>query len=230
LQVSLLTDFINHLYRVCVPVGWKFVPDPWYPWMTLEIRDAIRRRDQMRTGTVTFRSAKQRQVAEIMRSASARFVERDFDPGLSQRVLLSNFRRLGFCNSSDFSSLGVGVEDFADYFANVPVPAVQIPTAGGFSFCYIDLAECFSAFKSITSNADAVGANGVSVKFFKLLLPFICCHVLHVFNHAITSSVFPSMWKVAIIRPVAKVDTPSGPSDFHPISIVSDVGIIPRLL
>jgi hypothetical protein len=86
--------------------------------------------------------------------------------------------------------------------------------------------------------------------------------VLHVFNHAITSSVFPSMWKVAIIRPVAKVGTPSGPSDFRPInivsvlylkrlnafsmirccsmaivaiccwifSLVSDVGIVPRLL
>jgi hypothetical protein len=23
LQVSLLTDFVNHLYRVCVPVRWK---------------------------------------------------------------------------------------------------------------------------------------------------------------------------------------------------------------
>jgi hypothetical protein len=57
--------------------------------------------------------------------------------------------------------------------------------------CHIDLAECYSAFKSITSNA--VGTDGVSVKFFKLLLSLICCHVLHVFNHAIISSVFPSM-------------------------------------
>jgi hypothetical protein len=32
-----------------------------------------------------------------------------------------------------------------------------------------------------------------------------------------TSSVFPSMWKVAIIRPVVKV----GPSDSRPISTVS---------
>jgi hypothetical protein len=53
----------------------------------------------------------------MMRSDCARFVERDFDPGFPQ--LLSNFRRLGFCNSSDFSSLGVGVEDFVDFFANV---------------------------------------------------------------------------------------------------------------
>jgi hypothetical protein len=28
---------------------------------------------------------------------------------------------------------------------------------------------------------------------------------------------FPSMWKMAIIRPVAKVGTPSGPSGFRPI-------------
>jgi hypothetical protein len=127
-QVTLLTDFVNHLYRVCVPVRWKFVPDPRYPWITLEIR-------------VAFRSA------GMMRSTSARFVERDFDPDLPQRVLWSNFRRLGFCNSSDFSSLGVGVEDFADYFANIPVPSVQIPTTlehiFGFLFRHIDLAECF---------------------------------------------------------------------------------------
>jgi hypothetical protein len=45
--------------------------------------------------------------------------------------------------------------------------------------------------------------------------------VLHVFNHVITTSVFPSMEKVAIIRPVAKVGTPSGSPDFRPISIVS---------
>jgi hypothetical protein len=76
-------------------------------------------------------------------------------------VLWSNFRRLGFCDSSDFSSLGVGVGDFADYFANVTVPYVQIPTAlehiGGFSFRHIDLTECFSAFKSNTSNTVGAG-------------------------------------------------------------------------
>jgi hypothetical protein len=117
--------------------------------MTLEIQDAIRRRDRMLTGTAAFRSVK-RQVADMMRSASARFVERDFDPGLPQRVLWPNFRRLGFCNSTDFSSSGVGVENFAGYFTNVPVPSVPIPAAswhlGGFSFRHIGLIEYFSAF------------------------------------------------------------------------------------
>jgi hypothetical protein len=46
LQVSLLTDFVNFLYGVCVPVRWKFVCDSRYPWMAHKI--------QMRTGTVSF--------------------------------------------------------------------------------------------------------------------------------------------------------------------------------
>jgi hypothetical protein len=155
----------------------------------------------MCTGTVAFRSAK-RQVAGMMRSASARFVETNFDPGLPQRVLWFNFRRLGFCNLSDFSSLGVGVEDFVDYFVNVLVSSVQIPTAlehiGGFLFRHIDLAECFSTFESIISNA--VGAASISVKFFKLLLPLFCCHVLHVLC---------GRWLLF----------PSGPSDFRPLEL-----------
>jgi hypothetical protein len=66
-----------------------------------------------------------------------------------------------------------------------------------------------------------VGADDISGNFLKLLLPFICCYVMHVFNQAITSPVLPSMWKVAIVRLVAKVGTPSGPSDFRSISLVS---------
>jgi hypothetical protein len=156
----------------------------------------------------------------MMRSASARFVEKDFDPGLPQWVLWSNICRLGFCNSSDFSSLGVGFEDFADYFANVPVPSVQIPaTSGHLGFVILVSSNVFRRVR--VSLLMPLERTVFLVKFFKLPLPLICCHVLHVFNHAITSSVFPSMWKVAIIQPVAKVGTPSGPSDFRTISFIS---------
>jgi hypothetical protein len=67
---------------------------------------------------------------------------------------------------------------------------------------------------------NAIGGDGISVKFFKLsstcLLSCVAC--FQSCNHLFF---FPSIWKVAIIRLVAKVGTPSGPSDFCPISIVS---------
>jgi hypothetical protein len=149
--------------------------------MTLEIRDAIRRHDRMRTGTVAFHNAK-RQVANMMRYASARFVERDFDPGLPQRVLWSNLHRLrlGFCNSSDFYFLGVGVEEFAELLREC---------------------SCFFCPDIPTALEDLVDFRFVILISSSPLLFFL--------------------WKVTIIRPVANVGTPSGPSDFHSISVVS---------
>jgi hypothetical protein len=61
-------------------------------------------------------------------------------------LIFPPFRRLSFCDSSDFSLLEVGVEDFADNFANVPVLSVKTPDAsehlGGFSFRHIGLVDC----------------------------------------------------------------------------------------
>jgi hypothetical protein len=69
----------------------------------------------------------------------------------------------------------------------------------------------------ITSNA--IGSDGISLKFLKLLLLFYR-HVLNVFNHAITCSVFPTMWKSVIVRLVTKIASPSCPSNFRTITIV----------
>jgi hypothetical protein len=58
-----------------------------------------------------------------------------------------------------------------------------------------------------------MGITSLSLKCLKLLLPFIIDHVLHVFNHAITC--YSVMWKSVIVRPVAKVASPSCPSDYY---------------
>jgi hypothetical protein len=60
------------------------------------------------------------------------------------------------------------------------------------------LRECFCSFCSDANCPRAPWwflfssycANIIPVKFLKLILPLICCHALHAFNHAIISSVF----------------------------------------
>jgi hypothetical protein len=221
-QVSVLTDLVKGLYESCVPIRRRFVPDPSTPWMTLRIRNAIRDRNRLRVGSDEFRFAK-RHVEGMIRDAIGRDVNRKFDPSLPQRVIWSNFRHLGLADSSDFSSLGVNADDFANFFSNINAPSVSVPflpddDSGIFSFRTIDIVECTRAFELEKSNA--VGCDGISIKFVMLILPFISGHILHVFNHAITTSTFPALWKEAIVRPVAKVQTPTGPSDFRPISIL----------
>jgi hypothetical protein len=57
-----------------------------------------------------------RRVAALIKTAATRLAERSFDPALHTKVLWSNFRSMGFCDSSDFSSLGISADDFADFF------------------------------------------------------------------------------------------------------------------
>jgi hypothetical protein len=74
------------------------------------------------------------------------------------------------------------------------------------------------AFKQEMSNA--VGSDEISIKFIMLILPYISGHIQHIFNHAITTSTFPALWKHAIVRPIDKKQSPSEPADFRPISIL----------
>lgn len=224
-RVNILTSYINHLYDVCVPVTRKFIPDARTPWMTLEICDAIRQRDSLsRRQPAHFEAASQK-VKHLIRKEASRVEQKNFDPSLPPKVLWNNFRRLGLAESADSSLLGIPVEDFADFFSNIAAPSVVVPPipdqqdVDGFSFRHIDTAECLEAFAGIKSNA--VGLDGISIKFLRVLLPFISEHIRHIFNHAITCSVFPSSWKQVIVRPIAKVSSPSNLSDFRPISITS---------
>jgi hypothetical protein len=173
--------------------------------MTVGLRDSIRERDAMNSTAPGFHAVKRR-VAVLIKSAAARLAERKFDPTLPPKVLWSNFRGLSFCDSSDFSFLLI-------FFV------IALDDAG-FSFRHVDGDECLAAFMSITSNA--IGSDGISLKY-KFLLPFIIDHVLHVFNYAITCSVFPTMWKSVIVRPVAKVASPSCPSDYYCVCFVQGV-------
>jgi Reverse transcriptase (RNA-dependent DNA polymerase) len=225
-RVNILTDYINYLYDSCVPPKRILIPDARTPWMNFEICEAIRQRDSIsrRHQSAQFRAAAQK-VRQLIRREAGRVEQKNFDPSLPPKVLWRNFRRLGLAESPDSNSLGLSVESFADFFSNITVPPVVVPPitdqldVDGFSFRHIDTAECLEAFAGIKSNA--VGLDGISIKFLRILLPFISEHIRHVFNHAITCSVFPSSWKEVIVRPIAKVSSPANLSDFRPISITS---------
>jgi hypothetical protein len=110
-QVCLLTGFIGQLYDVCVSLRRRFDPDSRTPWMTVGRRDSIRGQDAMNSMAPGFRAVKCR-VAALIKTAATRLAERRFDLALPPIVLWSNFRRMGFCDSSYFSSLGICPDGF----------------------------------------------------------------------------------------------------------------------
>lgn len=68
--------------------------------------------------------------------------------------------------------------------------------------------------------SDAVGSDGIPRKFIFLLLPVIQPFLLHLFNSIITTCVFPSAWKHAIIIPVPKNNSPQSIQHFRPIGLL----------
>jgi len=87
-----------------------------------------------------------------------------------------------------------------------------------FRFNYLTELDVVNGINGIKSNA--IGQDGISLKFVKILLPYIVSSLTHIFNHCINSSVFPDKWKIAIVMPIAKNNTASSPHDFRPISIL----------
>jgi hypothetical protein len=78
----------------------------------------------------------------------------------------------------------------------------------GFAFRCVEKDEVFAASMSIGSGA--VGANGFSLKFIKIVLPHILSVLTHLFNFSITTFTFP----------LPKCGSPTGLSDFRPKSIL----------
>lgn len=72
---------------------------------------------------------------------------------------------------------------------------------------------------SIKTNAR--GVDGLSIFDIKLCIPHCIPHILHIINQVIIQKKFPSLWKQALVKPVAKNNNPTDLSDFRPISLLS---------
>ena|SRR6218665_1703058 len=66
----------------------------------------------------------------------------------------------------------------------------------------------------------AEGLDNILAWFLRLLVPVCSKRISRLFNSYLNSSTIPEQWRVARIRPVAKIKPPKGPADFRPISVV----------
>lgn len=89
----------------------------------------------------------------------------------------------------------------------------------GFSFNCVDSISLYTVLLKIKSTA--VGHDMLSLKFLKIIFPFISSHLLHLVNTIITTSTFPHSWKIARVVPIRKEGQSSCFDNLRPISILS---------
>ena len=89
------------------------------------------------------------------------------------------------------------------------------------SFLRFHVVEEIEVLKIISSlRSEAVGEDGVGLRAICLCVPFLLPYITHTINSCISLSIFPSLWKRAIITPLPKVQTPESFADLRPISLL----------
>ena len=88
-----------------------------------------------------------------------------------------------------------------------------------FSFSKITYSDVRKAILSLRNDC-STGQDKIPSKFLKLCINEITSPICHIINTAIEEKTFPNQWKISKITPIPKVDEPSEPSDYRPISIL----------
>ena len=71
------------------------------------------------------------------------------------------------------------------------------------------------------------GSDGLPGWFFKFISPAICEPLSTIYNNCIKQAFFPAQWKHSIIHPIKKINNPTQPNQYRPISITP---ILSRIL
>ena len=82
---------------------------------------------------------------------------------------------------------------------------------------YIEIEEIISSFR----NGKSTGPYSIPAKLFKMLSPYISQPLAIIFSASITLGVFPDNLKYAKVVPIHKKGSPSNPSNYRPISLLS---------
>ena len=87
-----------------------------------------------------------------------------------------------------------------------------------FRFQLVSEPEVIKIIKSLKTNA--MGVDSISAMFIKMGVRILVPVITYIINNIIVSCTFPCRWKLALIKPLPKVNNPLSPSDFRPISLL----------
>ena len=233
-KMEVLNGFLLRLLDAFAPMREVTIKEPSAPWVNASVRQSFRIRDSAHRQWKSSGNPSdwneycrlRNHNVRIIRSAKKTYSERQLDTRLSSNVLWKNVRKLGLMDSNH--SIGSGQftsADFNKHFTNIQTNNFLADEniddwhhQYSFSFNNISDEDIVKSVQRISS--DAVGVDGIPIRFIKLLLPILKKYLCHVFNYMIMTSKFPTCWKTGHVIPVAKVNIPNSVKDFRPISLL----------
>lgn len=230
-QLEHINSWINYLHGKYVPLKSRTIRRNC-PWFSNRIASVISERQFLYNAYKKNRTDANKKrykdcrnkVTSIIREAKANYIKSKLKPELSTSQLWKNVNEI--CVGKVKPNCRINPNTLNAHFTKSQTTNTRRADSellsgsleDGFSFRCVDEMEILTAFKFIKSKA--VGLDLISPKFIDMVLPFILPFLKHLFNSCLTTSTFPSLWKVAKIVPIAKNSSPNSEVDYRPISIL----------
>jgi Reverse transcriptase (RNA-dependent DNA polymerase) len=238
-QIQYFNSAIVSVFQDNVPLKRCPLKNPDNPWMNFEISRMIAERDiayniwdKNRTEENRDRFLQLRKkTTKAIRASKRRLSGGQLNPKLPPKSLWRNLKNMGLKDDPAYEST-FSAEELNSYYSSLSSRSPQLSTHSPathssdhtdelFSFRNVDDFEVKNAIYSVKSTA--IGLDGISLKFIKLILPYILPYITFIFNTILTKSLFPKTWKISKVIPIAKVKDPRTPTDYRPICILSSL-------
>lgn len=211
------------------------------PWLNDNIRSLMRARDKAhrtwrRKKTSTSRAAfkiLRNQVKWTTDQAKTKFYTSAFSNLSSHKETWAKLRGLGLIRNKTTPTLVSSPEDLNLHFSSVcnsttaiEPPVFQESTYSDDKFYFTDPTpqDLLQALSS--STATSKGIDDIPIDHIKKATPILGHVILHLFSFSFMYEVFPSLWKHAIIRPIAKIKNPLSSADYRPIALLCSLSKI----
>lgn len=241
-KVDFFSGLIRSVFERHAPLKASRVTKKHAPWLTFPVKMMMKERDsalakfkisktpddwdcykKIRNFTLSsIRREKKAYYDGIFRARDSRLLWnslRRISPQKSNVRLPTNLERPELANDY-FSSVFVDkpVDDnLLNFYATEKFPNLTSPETS-FKFRFITVDEVGKIISSIKSNA--VGLDGITINMLKYCGSSLDKYITHIVNCCIEKNYFPQSWKVAVIRPLSKINDPKQFSDLRPISIL----------
>ena len=163
-------------------------------------------------------------VNSMINNAKATHDRQKLNLNLPSKQLWNNIKKLGISPKESGTLLGEHSENaINDYFSSNFTSCdsgIIRHTTNDNGFCFRPTLdhEIVNAIFNIKSNA--VGFDGIPIKFLRIILPLALPVLEHLFNAVLAANKFPAEWKRTKIVPITKKPNVNAITNLRPISLL----------
>lgn len=239
-MVSLFNDIILNLFDLHAPEKKIFIREQSYPWITYTLKLMMQLRDDAHARYRASKNEIHKQYYKDLKKAVINALESDrrayFDQYINANlknpaVLWKNLKKTVLSKDKSvvlpyhLSDPECINNSFLDVPGSNEISISQLTYYEHNRFCNNSLKletitqdKVLKALRLLKSSAK--GFDNVNLDMIMLTLPHSLEAITCIINRSITTSTFPELWKIAVVKPIPKTSNPSTFKDLRPISIL----------